>query len=243
MPSERTIRTVVLCGVGVVAVATAATSASSLYDLGVRNDMGDYFSAALFIALDVGGGVGALAWLFDQGATRKWGRAVAIWALASSLAGNGIDHAMKADLIPKTLGLVLAVGATIPAALFAVVHLAALMLRPVARPVVTVAEFVDERVDENPEDEKTTDDDAPDKDKADEEERADPNVVQFSKRPETDIAKARRLLKEGVGRPTLIRELRISDGMVKQLQKLEPEQITAERLADYQARAKERQRA
>src|SRR5690606_33181031 len=88
--------------------------------------------AGLPIALDVGAGVGALAWITEKpGAeARKWGRTLALAALALSLAGNGVAHGIGMGLVAVNLPLVLAVGGSIPLVLFGVIHLAALMARP-----------------------------------------------------------------------------------------------------------------
>lgn len=125
-----TIRELVLSGAAIVAAATAATSAVSLYALGVATSIPEPFAAALPIALDVGAGVGALVWITERGELRAWGRGVSVAALVASLTGNGAEGALAAGMLTPDLWLVLAVRASIPAVLFAVIHLAALMARP-----------------------------------------------------------------------------------------------------------------
>lgn len=245
MPSPRHI---VLAGIAVVGVATMATSSVSLYRLGVGTGIGDYLAAALPVALDVGGAVAALAWLTETGRARTWGRVTALCALAGSLAGNGLEHALALGMVTPTLLLVLLVGSSIPAMLFAVIHLAALMARPdtssdesshgtdvsspstsdntedrpaVSSPIVTVKEHVASVVQ--------------------------PRRLTLATPPEGDLAKAQRLLSESAGRPTLRRELRIGDGHAKTLQATPAHEVTAEMIADLQAKeaanAKERRRA
>lgn len=112
---------------GLVGFATAAVSTVSLYRLAVDCSFDWWLAPALPIALDAGATVGALAWITERGPARAWGRTIAVAALIESLAGNGIQHAIEAQKMRPTLALVLAVGATIPATLWAVIHLAALM--------------------------------------------------------------------------------------------------------------------
>lgn len=125
-----TTRRVVLTGAALVGVSTAATSAVSLFELAVLCGIPSPLAAALPIALDAGAGVAALVWITERGELRAWGRGVAIVALAATVAGNGLAHAITAGLVAVTLPLVLTVGACIPAMLFACVHLVALMTRP-----------------------------------------------------------------------------------------------------------------
>ena len=124
-----TTRHLVLTGAGLVGAATAATSSVSLYALAELCGIPPILSAALPIALDAGAGVAALVWITEQGERRAWGRGIAIAALVASLGGNGVQHAIVSGLLPVTLLLVLLVGGCIPATLWAVVHLAALMVR------------------------------------------------------------------------------------------------------------------
>lgn len=129
-----TTRHLVLAGAALVGAATAATSAVALYDLAARCGIPEPFAAALPIALDVGAAVGALAWIAERDQVQRWGRGVAIGGLVGTLAGNALDHALVAGLLQPTLPLVLVVGAAIPAMLWSVAHLAALMCaRPAGR--------------------------------------------------------------------------------------------------------------
>lgn len=125
-----TTRHLVLLGAGLVGAAAATTSAISLYGIAVKCGIPEPWAAANPIALDAGAAVAALAWITETGERRIWARRTAVTALAASLAENGVDHAIASGLMPVTLPLVLLVSACIPATLFAVVHLAALMARP-----------------------------------------------------------------------------------------------------------------
>lgn len=123
-------RVVVFAGAGVVGAAATATSAVSLYQLAQTCGIPGYFAAALPIALDVGAGVASLAWITETGAVRTWSRGIAVAALAGTVAGNGIQHAITQGLLSVTLPLVLTVGASIPAMLWAIIHLGALLVQP-----------------------------------------------------------------------------------------------------------------
>lgn len=120
-------RAAVYTGAALVGAATAVTSAVSLYRLAQYCAIDGWLAAALPIALDAGAVVGALAWITERGQVRVWGRGIAVGALVASLLGNGLEHAVAAGLLRPTLPLILVVGAAIPAALWACVHLAALM--------------------------------------------------------------------------------------------------------------------
>jgi hypothetical protein len=123
-------RQLVLGGAGGVGPSTAAVSAVSLYELAQACGIPGPLAAALPIALDAGAAVAALVWVTERGGLRRWGRGIALAALGATLAGNGAAHAITAGYLTVTLPLVLAVGACIPAMLFATVHLAALMTQP-----------------------------------------------------------------------------------------------------------------
>ncbi|HWG98712.1 MAG TPA: hypothetical protein VNV66_05185 [Pilimelia sp.] len=113
-----------------VGASTAAVSAASLYELAQACGIPGPLAAALPIALDAGAAVAALVWVTERGGLRRWGRGIALAALGATLAGNGAAHAITTGYLTVTLPLVLAVGACIPAMLFATVHLAALMTQP-----------------------------------------------------------------------------------------------------------------
>lgn len=130
-----TTRHIVFVGTGLVGAAAATTSALSLYELAAACGIPAPYSAALPIALDAGAAVASLAWITEAGTVRTWARVVAVAALAGTVAGNGVQHAITAGLLPVSLLLVLLVGASIPAMLFAAVHLAALMMKPASRSI------------------------------------------------------------------------------------------------------------
>lgn len=120
-------RAIIFSGAGLVGAATAATSAVSLYQLAEVCGIPWVLPAALPIAMDVGAAVGAIAWITQSGQIRAWGRGIAIAALIGTLAGNAVQHAIASSLLHVDLGLVLSVGASFPATLWAVFHLTALM--------------------------------------------------------------------------------------------------------------------
>ena len=135
------VRWVVLTGAGLVGLATATTSAVTLYRLAQSVHIPG--PASLPIALDVGAAVAAVAWITQTGPPRAWGRAIAIGALAGTLACNGVQHAIAAGLLQVELPLVLAVGSAIPAMLWCVAHLAALMTAAPSPPPAPVAPVAD----------------------------------------------------------------------------------------------------
>jgi hypothetical protein len=121
------LRPFVFVGAGLVGIATAATSAVSLYNLAARCGIPEPLSAALPVALDVGAAVAALVWVTQEGKAREWGIGIALSALIATVAGNGIEHAISTGFLELTLWLVITVGSCIPAMLFATIHLLALM--------------------------------------------------------------------------------------------------------------------
>lgn len=122
-------RNIALAGAGLIGAGTFAVSAVTLYTLGGRAIAPVELGAALPLSLDVVGALGAWAWITDTDPkVRRWGQALALAALAGTLVGNGLEAAIHTGYIPVTLPLVLAIGATIPLALWSVVHLVALMV-------------------------------------------------------------------------------------------------------------------
>lgn len=121
-------RAVVLGGAGVVGLATATVSSVSLYQLAQACAIKGPLAAGLPVAVDAAGVVGAVSWVTQQGPARRWGQGIAVFALALTVAANGASHAISAGLLPVSLWLVLCVGATIPASLWATTHLSALVL-------------------------------------------------------------------------------------------------------------------
>ncbi len=124
-------RNVVVAGAGLVGVAATITSAVTLFSLGEACGISAPFAAALPIVLDVGAAVGSFAWINDTGSVRKWGRGIAIGALICTVAGNSIEHAIEAHKFNVGLPLVLLVGICVPGMLWLMVHLAALVFRPI----------------------------------------------------------------------------------------------------------------
>ncbi len=263
-----TTRHLVLVGAVIVGAATAATSAISLYGIAVKCGIPEPWAAANPIALDAGAAVSALAWITQSGERRVWGRRTAVAALTASLTENGIDHAVASGLLPVTLWLVLGVSACIPGMLFAVVHLAALMARdqddqpatsePHVPAGLPAAATVGDLVASQPHSHIAT---AHDHIARGGEEVAEAGVASqrrltLAPNPpatvagetsqlatagdggEDEVAKARRLLASGTGRPTLAKELGIEPHEARQLQ-AKPDQV-ATLLPRYLAKAAER---
>lgn len=128
-----TIRECTFAAATAAAAVTAWASAVTLFRLAEHCAIESPYAAALPVAIDLGATVGALAWIAERGPARSWGRGIAVGALVATIAGNGLEHAIAAGLVRPTLPLVLAVGATIPASLWAIVHLAAVMSQPAQR--------------------------------------------------------------------------------------------------------------
>ena len=120
-------RNVVVAGAGLVGVAAAITSSVTLFDLAEVCGISAPFAAALPIALDVGAAVGSLSWINESGTIRNWGRGIATAGLVGTIVGNSIQHAITAGKFHPSLSLILVVGACVPAMLWAVIHLVALM--------------------------------------------------------------------------------------------------------------------
>lgn len=123
-----------------VAVSTTVTSSVSLYALGVQCGIGEYYSAALPLALDATGAVAALLWISETEKLRTWGRNIALLMGGASISGNGLVHAITTGFVHVNLGIVLAVGSMIPLSFILVFHLLAMLnARPESDSPVTEA--------------------------------------------------------------------------------------------------------
>lgn len=118
-----------LLGVGVVAVAAAVLSFSSLQALAVRAGYSPALAALLPLAIDAQAVVATRAWLTAGTSDRvyRYARALALSAVAGSVAGNAGQHAMTAAGVTTPWWVVVAIASVPPVALAATAHLAALL--------------------------------------------------------------------------------------------------------------------
>lgn len=118
-----------LLGVGVVALAAAVLSFSSLQDLAERAGYTPRLAALLPLAIDAQAVVATRAWLATGTAerARRYARALALAAVAGSVAGNAGQHAMAAANAATPWWVVVAIASVPPVALAATAHLAALL--------------------------------------------------------------------------------------------------------------------
>jgi hypothetical protein len=120
---------------GAVAAAAAVLSFSALRDLAVLCGFQPQLAWLLPITIDAGAAAASAVWLsrwVDVGA-RDYGRVLALVLLGSSVAGNTVDHYLRAYTIAAPWWVVVIVSAIAPAVLAALVHLAQLVAR--SRPV------------------------------------------------------------------------------------------------------------
>lgn len=118
-----------LLGVGVVAMAAAVLSFSSLQALAVRAGYTPALAALLPLAVDAQAVVATRAWLTAGTSKRtyRYARALALAAVAGSVAGNAGQHAMTAAGVVTPWWVVVAIASVPPVALAATAHLAALL--------------------------------------------------------------------------------------------------------------------
>jgi len=118
-----------LLGVGVVAIAAAVLSFSSLQALAVRAGYTPALAALLPLAIDAQAVVATRAWLTAGTSKRtyRYARALALSAVAGSVAGNAGQHAMTAAHAATPWWVVVAIASVPPVALAATAHLAALL--------------------------------------------------------------------------------------------------------------------
>ncbi len=149
-----------LLGVGVVALAAAVLSFSSLQDLAERAGYTPKLAALLPLAIDAQAVVATRAWLATHTPERARGyaRTLALAAVAGSVAGNAGQHAMAAANVVTPWWVVVAIASVPPVALAATAHLAALLAthRPDAERTADAPEpsttDVGERTTERPDD-------------------------------------------------------------------------------------------
>ncbi|HVL86347.1 MAG TPA: DUF2637 domain-containing protein [Pseudonocardia sp.] len=127
LPAGRPVnRAVLFVLLGVVAAAAAVLSFAALRDLALVCGFTAGLAWLLPVTVDAGAAAGTLAWLGAGGRARSFGRALALTLLGSSVAGNALGHALAAYSTRPPWAVVVAVSATAPAVLGAVVHLAVL---------------------------------------------------------------------------------------------------------------------
>src|SRR4051812_48029397 len=117
-----------------VFLAAIAGSSVTWYALALRCQFPPVLAAVPAIALDLGGLVYGRNWIMGSSERlRRWGMVTTILAVAISVAGNGIEHAIAADRMPVELWLLFVVGAIPAAALFALAHQFALAREQIER--------------------------------------------------------------------------------------------------------------
>jgi hypothetical protein len=159
----------------VVAGAAAVLSFDALRSLGLLCGFAPALAWLLPVVVDAGAAAGCLVWLGtrssaeeDRDATRsssaaeeveervarRFARALTVVLLASSVAGNAVVHGLAAYRLAAPWWLVVAVSATAPAVLGAVVHLAVLVAQGHSGPAESGVEGLDEapRHEETPAD-------------------------------------------------------------------------------------------
>lgn len=111
---------------GLVALSAAVLSFDALLGLALACGFAPLLAWMLPLVIDAGAAAGTLAWLARTGATRAFGRVLALVLLAGSVAGNALGHGLAAYSVAPAWWLVSLVSAIPPAVLAAVVHLAVL---------------------------------------------------------------------------------------------------------------------
>jgi DNA-binding transcriptional ArsR family regulator len=114
-----------LAGLGIVALAAAATSFSTLAELAHDAGWSRIVSPALPVIVDVLAAVSTRAWLSGPAGVRPLARRTAVLAIVVSVLGNAAAHLIAAGLLRPGIALVITVAMTPPIALGVVAHLAA----------------------------------------------------------------------------------------------------------------------
>lgn len=141
-----------LFGVGVVALAAALLSFSSLQALAVRAGYTPALAALLPAAIDAQAVVATRAWLAaaTPERARRYARALALAAVVGSVVGNAGEHAMTAAAVATPWWVVVAIASVPPVALGSTAHLAALLATHQPEPTSThVGERAPERSPED----------------------------------------------------------------------------------------------
>jgi hypothetical protein len=114
-------------GMGAVGLAAAASSYAALQDLAVRTGWWKGLSWLLPLTIDAYAMTAVRVWLGKStrnGHARAWAKANAIGAIVLSVAGNAVDHAIAAEVLPVRWPLIVAVSAVPPIVLGLLVHMA-----------------------------------------------------------------------------------------------------------------------
>lgn len=177
----------------VVALAAAVLSFDALHGLAILCGFTPNLAPLLPVTVDAGAAAGSLVWLRGEApaTARRFARVLALVLLGGSVAGNALGHGLSAYSARPEWWVVVLVSAVPPAVLGAVVHLAVLAGRGVVQTEAPVAE--------PPQAAAELDQPEPD---------PDPLVIRAHELGITDA-----------GRPTLVRELGISDYQAKKLQR------------------------
>ncbi|CAM5334696.1 DUF2637 domain-containing protein [Streptomyces abikoensis] len=114
-------------GMGAVGLAAAASSYAALQDLALRTSWWPWLSWLLPVTVDAYALTAVRVWLgrsTRSRTARAWAKANAIGGIALSVAGNAVDHAAAAGVIPVSWPLIVAVSAIPPVVLGLLVHMA-----------------------------------------------------------------------------------------------------------------------
>ncbi|MGK5544497.1 DUF2637 domain-containing protein [Streptomyces sp. URMC 127] len=114
-------------GMGAVGLAAAASSYAALQDLALRTSWWPWLSWLLPVTVDAYALTAVRVWLgrsTRNRTARAWAKANAIGGIGLSVAGNAVDHAAAAGVIPVSWPLIVAVSAIPPVVLGLLVHMA-----------------------------------------------------------------------------------------------------------------------
>lgn len=175
----------------VVAGAAAVLSFSALRDLALLCGFDRMLAWLLPIVLDAGAAAGCLVWLGTSSPVKalRFARTLTWVLLASSVAGNALEHGLSAYHLQPAWWVVVAVSAIAPAVLGAVVHLSVL----VSQGRTGGAELVQDDLHELGEGADT------------------PDFWAEAPYADTPTGRAAELLEQGAGRRRLARELNVSE--------------------------------
>lgn len=120
----------VLVGMAVAAASAATASFTGLRGLGLVAGWPDRLAWLLPVTIDAYAMTSARVWLAGAGHARRFARANAIGAIAASIVGNAVYHAISAGLMTVSWHIVVIVGAVPAAVLGLVAHLHALRSVP-----------------------------------------------------------------------------------------------------------------
>jgi Protein of unknown function (DUF2637) len=193
-------RTVTWAGLAVVGLAAATLSFASLRQLALAVTIPSPLAPLLPIAVDAGAAVSTAVWLTPRTPVdaSRWARGMTWSLLVATVVGNAAQQGLRAHQLVPAWWVAVLVGAVPPAVVGAIVHLAVLVGRGVGRVdldarVAPVNAHVPAIGDET--------------------HPADPATVAVN-----DLeSRARQLVADGAGRPTLRRELGVTDHQAKKL--------------------------